>query len=191
MPNFNTLRLGPIDGSPADTLGIDNNPVSRFRHEQDTLDQLAIDFVDLSYFEPTRWNWDFGDGNTTTERFPSHRYTSDGAYRVCLTVSNDNSADVSCDTLFLGVTSLEETTEPRNISLFPNPVEDVTRVAFHDYLPRAARIRFYDTSGSLVLQERLGSVSELVDMSGLQTGVYVYEVWDGETRLVSGKVVKI
>ena len=54
------------------------------------------------------------DGNTTTERFPSHRYTSDGAYRVCLTVSNDNSADVSCDTLFLGVTSLEETTEPRN-----------------------------------------------------------------------------
>ena len=70
-------------------------------------------------------------------------------------------------------------------------ISDVTRIAFHNYLPRAARIRFYDTSGSLVLQERLGSVSELVDMSGLQTGVYVYEVWDGETRLVSGKVVKI
>jgi len=191
LPTHNTLRLGPIDGSSCDTLGIDNNPVSRFRQVQDTLDHLAIDFVDLSYYEPNRWEWDFGDGNTSIERFPSHRYVSNDAYRVCLTVSNDNSADVSCDTLFLGVSSLDETSEPRNISLFPNPVEDVTRVAFHDYLPSAARITFYDTAGSLVLQDQLRALSNLVDLSGLQIGVYVYEVWDGEQRLISGKVIRI
>ena len=52
IPNHNTLRLGPLDGSTCDTLGLDNNPVSRFRYEQDTLDFLSFDFVDLSYFEP-------------------------------------------------------------------------------------------------------------------------------------------
>ena len=46
VPTFPTLRLGPIDGSDCDTLDRDNNPVSRFRHEQDTLDHLALDFVD-------------------------------------------------------------------------------------------------------------------------------------------------
>jgi len=95
LPNFNTLRLGPLDGSPADTLGIDNHPVSRFRFEQDTLDHLAIEFVDLSYFEPTRWEWDFGDGSSSMQRFPEHTYAENGDYRVCLTVSNQFSTDVS------------------------------------------------------------------------------------------------
>ena len=34
-PNTNTWRLGPLDGSSCDTLGLDNNPVSRFWYEQD------------------------------------------------------------------------------------------------------------------------------------------------------------
>ena len=147
--------------------------------------------MDLSYFEPTRWEWDFGDGHTSVARHPSHRYAADDAYRVCLTVSNDNGTDVSCDTLYLGVTSLDEAETPRHISLFPNPVEDVTRVAFHDYLPREAQIRFYDNQGQLVLVDQIAGTTQLVDLSGLASGVYVYEVVDGAEVLTSGKVVKL
>lgn len=191
MPTFNTLRLGPIDGGACDTLGIDNNPVSHFRYEQDSLDYLDLDFIDLSYYEPTEWEWDFGDGTESTERFPSHRYEVEGAYKVCLTVSNQFSSDMRCDTLYLGVSSLEQVTAERHISLFPNPVEDVTRVAFHDYLPKKANIRFYDLQGRLVLIENLNEVVQLVDLSGLAAGAYVYEVWDGSKRLKIGKVVRI
>lgn len=190
LPTHNTLRLGPIDGSSCDTLDIDNNPISRFRYEQDTLDFLDIDFVDLSYYEPNKWEWDFGDGNTSTERFPSHRFTEDAAYRVCLTVSNTNSADVSCDTLYLGVSSLEDA-EERHISVFPNPVEDVTRFAFHDYLPRAAIVRFYDAQGNLIHQKQLDSISQIVDLSSLVGGIYVYEIVDEGVLLKSGKLFKI
>lgn len=36
----------------------------------------------------TSWNWDFGDGNTSTSENTSHTYSVDGAYTVKLTVKN-------------------------------------------------------------------------------------------------------
>jgi hypothetical protein len=34
------------------------------------------------------WNWDFGDGSTSTEKSPSHQYEAAGTYNICLTVKN-------------------------------------------------------------------------------------------------------
>ena len=190
-PTFPTLRLGPIDGSSCDTLGIDNLPVARFRYEQDSLDYLSMQFVDLSFYEPDSWQWTFGDGATSTDRFPTHSYTEDGVYEVCQTVSNRFSNDTSCDTLYLGVSAIGEHTTERNITLFPNPVEDLTRVAMHDYLPQQAVMKVYSHNGTLVQQEQLLGVVSLVDLSSLEAGVYVYEIWDGRQLLKVGKVVKI
>ncbi len=36
-----------------------------------------------------RWDWDFGDGNTSTERFPVWAYPRSGIYEVSLTVTDD------------------------------------------------------------------------------------------------------
>jgi len=48
----------------------------------------------LSYF------WDFGDGNTSTLVTNNHVYTTNGAYVVCLTVSNSlGCSDTHCDTV--------------------------------------------------------------------------------------------
>ncbi|MBK7699704.1 MAG: hypothetical protein IPJ39_13695 [Saprospiraceae bacterium] len=32
IPNFPHYRLGPLDGSPCDTLGLDNNPIAKYRY---------------------------------------------------------------------------------------------------------------------------------------------------------------
>ena len=191
MPNFNTLRLGPLDGSPCDTLGLDNNPVSRFRYEQDSMDYLSIDFVDLSYYEPTSWQWDFGDGNSSMEQFPLHTYAKDDAYRVCLTVSNQYSTSTSCDTLYLGVSSLDKTKQERHITLFPNPVEDITRIAFHNYLPVSPSITLYDMSGHKIKHVELVGTLSNVDLSEFTRGIYIYEIHDKGHLLTSGKLVKI
>ncbi|MCG3165447.1 MAG: hypothetical protein POELPBGB_01210 [Bacteroidia bacterium] len=37
------------------------------------------------------WLWDFGDGSTSTQQYPSHIYTSAGTYNVTLTVTDNNS----------------------------------------------------------------------------------------------------
>lgn len=36
----------------------------------------------------TEYNWDFGDGNKSTAKDPTHRYTTRGSYLVNLTVKN-------------------------------------------------------------------------------------------------------
>ncbi|MCB0691464.1 MAG: PKD domain-containing protein, partial [Saprospiraceae bacterium] len=77
MPNFPNFRLGPLDGSPCDTLGLDNYPVAKFRYEQDT-DYLEVRFTELSYYQPEHWEWDFGDGGTSIERYPTHQYENKG-----------------------------------------------------------------------------------------------------------------
>jgi PGF-pre-PGF domain-containing protein len=50
---------------------------------------LDVQFTDLSQ-NATAWNWDFGDGSTSTEQNPNHTYLSAGTYLVNLIVSNVN-----------------------------------------------------------------------------------------------------
>lgn len=57
---------------------------------------LTVAFVDLSTSSPTSWDWDFGDGNTSTLQNPSHTYASNGTYTVCLIASNACGADTFC-----------------------------------------------------------------------------------------------
>lgn len=51
---------------------------------------LSVQFTDSSTGTPTAWNWDFGDGNTTSHTLqnPAHLYTAAGSYSVNLTVTN-------------------------------------------------------------------------------------------------------
>jgi PKD repeat protein len=46
-----------------------------------------VQFSDLSVGDVRSWSWDFGDGNTSVMRNPSHQYASDGTYTVTLTVT--------------------------------------------------------------------------------------------------------
>ncbi len=70
------------------------------------LNQRLVSFKDRSYGDITSWRWDFGDGTTSTEQNPLHRYTGPAAdnpggnyqyqYTVILTVSGpDGTARMS------------------------------------------------------------------------------------------------
>ena len=54
---------------------------------------LVVEFQDLSIGDPQTWLWDFGNGNTSTEKNPTTIYSSAGLYDVSLTVSNNLSSD--------------------------------------------------------------------------------------------------
>ena len=49
---------------------------------------LTVQFADLSAGEPNAWEWDFGDGETSNERDPSHTYNTTGSFTVKLTAAN-------------------------------------------------------------------------------------------------------
>ncbi|MFC1801563.1 PKD domain-containing protein [Nanoarchaeota archaeon] len=56
-----------------------------------------IEFEDISSDEDGNvvdWEWDFGDGKTSTSRNPEHQYEEEGEYHVTLTVwDNDGASD--------------------------------------------------------------------------------------------------
>ena len=52
-----------------------------------------VSFYDTSNGEPTSWNWNFGDGNNSTDQNPVHSYAAAGEYDVTLTVSNSTGKD--------------------------------------------------------------------------------------------------
>lgn len=50
-------------------------------------------FTDTSLFEPSSWNWNFGDGESSAMQNPMHQYSSSGIYQVSLVVSNIHGID--------------------------------------------------------------------------------------------------
>ena len=52
-------------------------------------DNVNVDFLPTVSQGITSWLWDFGDGNTSTERSPSHEYESMGNYTVTLIVADN------------------------------------------------------------------------------------------------------
>jgi len=189
--NFANYNLGPIDGAPCDTLGINNVPIARFQwNVQDTLSPQQIVFTDYSYHTPTSWHWDFGDGTTSQDTSPVHLYGSPGTYSVCLTVCNANACDTVCQEV--EVTAISSVTlqgEGGQVLLWPNPA----RETIHLHADREIeRVSIIDATGVEVLQQSavgMGSQGSL-DIRRLSPGLYyLYLLADG--RMWSGKFVKI
>lgn len=65
--------------------------------------QEYIQFTDKSTNSPSKWEWDFGDGATTTNQNPTHQYLDKGLYTVSLTVKNDNGKDTEIKTGYINV----------------------------------------------------------------------------------------
>ena len=64
---------------------------------------LAVSFTDESTGCPTSYQWDFGDGASSTESNPTHAYTAPGPYEVSLTVGNAHGEDTETKTDYITV----------------------------------------------------------------------------------------
>jgi PKD repeat protein len=185
MPNY---RLGPLDGSPCDTLGLNNIPVANFRMD-DSLDFFTRYFYDLSHHEPVSWQWDFGDGAISTEQSPLHTYDSTGIYQVCLTVSNQYGSDTQCRTIYMGVSKTESPVVDHQIEISPNPFRDRLIITIGDNLLKPV-FRLYNQMGSLVREDLLSSGINSLESSQLKPGLYFWDIKSKGEMIKSGKLVK-
>jgi PKD repeat protein len=93
-----TLTVRNAYGSDTETKAglviAGGKPVADFTvNERIGVAPFTVTFTDLSTGNPTSWQWDFGDGTTSTEQNPTHVYEREGAYDVTLTVSNSYGTD--------------------------------------------------------------------------------------------------
>ncbi len=65
---------------------------------------ISLSDLSLSTAVPiTNWQWDFGDGTTSSERNPVHQYLESGLYTVALTVTSDFASDTETKTGYIRV----------------------------------------------------------------------------------------
>lgn len=164
--------------------------------------QLAV--VNLSNGTNLNFVWDFGDGSTSNQPYPSHVYASTGSYPLCLTVSDASGcSNTFCDTVavdssgnifrtmtgftisVLSPSMLSGVNDPAltlPIYAFPNPAQDRVTLRRSADAVGTASVRWLSLTGAVVLQSRLGSGSTTMDVSGLSPGMYVLELTESDGR---------
>jgi PKD repeat protein len=197
MPNHPNYRLGPIDGSACDTLGLDNHPLARFRWDfEDTISPLRVTFSDLSAYEPDQWTWYFGDGtvlDTTASGEVMHSFPSPGTYTVCLVATNGYSSDTVCHTIQIGTVSASEPVAQQvAIAAYPNPSpQDFTL-----HVPGTAEwqrvdVELSDLHGRAVLRTAWRGSAGSVSGRELAGGVYFARVTVEGEGVGTVRLVKI
>jgi PKD domain-containing protein/type IX secretion system substrate protein len=190
-PHFPNYRLGPLDGSPCDTLGLDNHPLAGFRWEADTLNPLLVAFTDNSFYEPMEWSWDFGDGESSAEVNPQHEYGGPGTYTVCLTVSNQYDSDTFCREVAVVATGVKEADEPYLATVFPNPASGELHLLLQ--VPGVVEVTFtlYDIAGRKVREWKVpgGRQMHTFPLRSLAEGMYFWMVETENRRVQAGKII--
>ncbi len=85
---------------------------------------------------------------------------------------------LSCDsTLVLSEMELNKQTKAKEISIYPNPVNNVLNI-FHDASVSIENIEIFDQTGELLLRQKLRNSQQQISMSvaTIKTGVYLLKI---------------
>lgn len=174
--NYTVTVDGPCaTGMVDDVQVIDVNPVPSFIIEEG---QFIGGFQNTSEWG-TSYHWDFGDGTTSTQKNPWHKYADNGPYTITLTVMN------YCDTVTLSKdvqfsVGLNEITFGSQVNIYPNPASNIINLAFGDDIEeQMVQVELLDMKGQQVSNQLVKVVKnsvESMDVSSLTKGVYLIKL---------------
>jgi PKD repeat protein len=88
---------------------------------------LTVVFTDTSTGSPTAWNWNFGDGTTSsTVKNPTHTYSTAGNYTVTLTASNSAGSNTVTKTNYIKATTGTTPLAPPVVSFWASRTSGTT-----------------------------------------------------------------
>lgn len=162
---------------------------------------LNINYNMNGGISPFIYAWDFGDGSTSTDPYPTHTYATNGPYEICLSITDDiGCTSTFCDSIMVDPDGLFSRLEGFTVQvmpaintsilnmnafsrsrIYPNPVMDLlTIIGISNTASRTGRIT--DVLGQLVMET---SVSNgVIDVSSLPPGSYVIRTDNTIARFV-------
>jgi PKD domain/Secretion system C-terminal sorting domain len=190
-PSFPNYRLGPIDGSACDTLGLNNHPKAWFRWDfEDILQKRRCTFTDLSYYEPQTWHWDFGDGMSSTEINPVHIYQNDGVYNVCLIVCNQYSCDTLCNLVYIGVSKTGESEIKKDLFIYPNPAFETFKIGNSNFQnSETKQLQITTPLGQLLKTTQFYTSETTITVADLPAGLVFVQILENGKIIAVGKLV--
>jgi len=132
-----------------------------------------IQFSDSTVGAST-WNWDFGDGNTSTGQYPIHSYSSfENSYLVTLSVSD--SLGICFDTISTNLQVISSVGD----KIYPNPNTGIFTIDLKLKEATYVKAEVFDVMGRKVGKVWDGTLSStflLVDISRYRDGAYILKV---------------
>lgn len=143
-----------------------------------TSNGLQVSFTAPAAGNPTTWLWDFGDGGTSTVAQPSHTFSANGVYPVCLTIGNAcGRSETICMNLYLGVTATSQSLDAlQRFSVSPNPAAENVQIEVLADRLRDALFTLRDVQGKVLDQWNVnaifGKYVKQLSVGNLAPGLY-------------------
>lgn len=149
------------------------DPQANFSYNIDTASKTANFLVNMA--NVTTYNWNFGDGGSSTQAEPSHQYADTGLYSVTLVVGDDCGRT---DTLVQSIYVPQVQAQPNGIGnigedefqVQPNPAKNIITIKTSSLIQS---VTIYDLQGRLISTT---SEASTIDVSTLRPGSYLVEV---------------
>jgi PKD repeat protein len=139
--------------------------------------------------EITSWDWNFGDGQSSTLQNPNHIYELDGYYTVSLTVGDGSNTHTETKVDYIKVGpefSIEELT-PEAISLYPNPANSIVEFISEFEI---SQLKIFDNSGRLILDKKVTGKSTIINVESLNSGIYMVHVYIEDNILTKKLIIQ-
>ena len=179
-PGYYDICLIASNICSADTMCMDSvlvcvDPVADFSFTIDSSGNAS--FTDLSSgFGTGAYAWDFGDGTTSTDQNPTHVYTTDGNFVVCLVFTDDCGSNTYCDTLNVGLTGMPVPLSDGGLTVYPNPSSGIFTLQGAHSSP--VQLRVWDPMGRIVREENWmpAAGNHEIDLRDYSAGIYLLEL---------------
>jgi hypothetical protein len=150
-----------------------------------TVNGLSVTFNNLSD-HATLYQWNFGDGGTSTLPNPIRNYASGGVYTVQL-IARTPCGPNFADTIVMQIALTSSTSDLghfQNLRFSPNPTTGLLTVSFSTEDAGDLSFALFNTLGQQLFLEQMGEQSGFVqknfDLSRFPAGTYVLKIQSGQ-----------
>lgn len=175
-----SAEIANADGSSSleftDIIVVNDVPSSEF---ETTVASETLSVVNNS-IGATTYEWNFGDGQTSSDFEPEHSYTASGEYVVTLTATNDCGTVESSQTVTIIISSTTEIQVFGDWTLSPNPSTGEVNISFENKLSENLNYQLKDINGRNV-QEGIFTVgTQFETLSVSENGFYLLILTKGD-----------
>lgn len=177
-------EIAAYNGKSLLTIDINSKPTTNFLSNTNG---MAVTFSPL----PTsfvNYDWEFGDGNSSSDLSPTHVYTNAGVYTVILTVTDNNGCKTRQEKVMDFSTLDLQINEIQNLKIYPNPVSSVLTVLSDKNLKQ---LILYSSQGQIIKTYAVQGTVQQIDVKDLSDGIYFLKSVDlkgnTNTSLISVK----
>ena len=184
--------LGCTSLSDTVKIVVNTKPTANFSFSGDLKTLVPITFTDQSTNAVT-WFWDFGDGQSSTDKSPVHTFPSPSK-SVKLTITAANACADTKTTAISIITAIEEL--PLNgLKVYPNPVSSQgLQIEIDGDDLSQAQLKLTNSLGQIIFSQDIATSETHAELtipsSALSEGLYIVKLSVGNKTVVR-KVIKV